>query len=592
MSGEPRKRYSLRGKMIRYNLLITLMALVLCGSVFVISVWMIIKQYINSDINFFLTTTADTMDTRLGYCEDVIYSIRDNQELMDYLERVRKYGSQDFEQNRENIDAAFEKVTGISNQSSLGAGSAPLVEEIYLFDKQGNYVSTSYYAMIYAETEESNRQFEQVYKTTLEDQDKDYGYYKMDEQNDCLAYPVYNDNMEKVGSALFKIREDALQTIMEDTGKYTNSFWSLLDNSGNPIAGENESAFLEHSGEILQIFQAQPYQQQIGNINYRIWRKQLCMDAQIVIGIPENHAMELMYDSIRIYVGIIAVITGLAFVIFVLIIYRMTRPFKEVTDKLQAVQGGDFETKLPDYNSMEFHEISVTFNEMTAYVNHLINQVYEKQISIKDMEMKFLQTQMNPHFMFNVLNTIALQAKMDENEEVYKMIRSFSQLIQAKIYRNKSEKVQIRQELEYVEYYLYLQSYRYGDRLTYEIQIGDEKLLDLFIPKLCMQLIVENAVVHGIEPKMENGHVTVYIYEKEEKVFIDTVDDGVGFDTEGEIVLPMEKTGSDGNHNHVGLNNAHHIIQLMYGEDYGVSIHSRKGVGTTVSICIPLDKKQ
>ena len=203
--------------------------------------------------------------------------------------------------------------------------------------------------------------------------------------------------------------------------------------------------------------------------------------------------------------------------------------------------------------------------------------------------MKFLQTQMNPHFMFNVLNTIALQAQLDGNQEVYRMISSFSQLIQAKIYRDKSEKVKICQELEYVNYYLYLQNYRYGDRLQYEIHIQDKKLTDYYIPKLCIQLIVENAVVHGIEPKIGKGLVRVDIYEDKETLCIDTEDNGVGFEQSGEILLPLEPRTGDKSHNHVGLNNVHHIIRLMYGENYGIRVFSTPGKGSKICIRIPFD---
>ena len=131
------------------------------------------------------------------------------------------------------------------------------------------------------------------------------------------------------------------------------------------------------------------------------------MDLQVFLGIPENHAMMLMYSSVRIYVLLIAVITGCGCLFLLVLIYRLTKPIEEITDKLQAVKEGNFETKLPAYDSREFNEISEVFNEMTAYVNNLIKEVYEKQISIKEMELKFLQTQMNPHFMFNVLNTLS-----------------------------------------------------------------------------------------------------------------------------------------------------------------------------------------
>ena len=170
------------------------------------------------------------------------------------------------------------------------------------------------------------------------------------------------------------------------------------------------------------------------------------------------------------------------------------------------------------------------------------------------------------------------------------MITSFSQLIQAKIYRKDTEKVQIRQELEYVEYYLYLQSYRYGDRLNYNIIVEDEEVLDMFIPKLCLQLIVENAVVHGIEPKLEPGFVEIVMFEKDRSIYIEISDDGVGFDQEGQVSLPINKEVKEKGHNHVGLNNAHHIIQLTYGEKYGIHIFSKKGDGSKVTVHIPFDE--
>lgn len=199
----------------------------------------------------------------------------------------------------------------------------------------------------------------------------------------------------------------------------------------------------------------------------------------------------------------ILVITFAAAVLFVLVVYRLTKPLKDLSGKLEFVREGDFDTKLPAYNTKEFYEIRTTFHEMTEYVSRLINQVYEKQISMKEMEFKFYQTQMNPHFMFNVLNTIALQAKMDQNEEVFQMFNSFSYLIQAKIYREDKEKVKISQELEYVRYYLYLQKNRFGSRLSYDIDMEQDEIGECLILKLCIQLIVENAVVHGLEPEQQ-----------------------------------------------------------------------------------------
>ena len=150
------------------------------------------------------------------------------------------------------------------------------------------------------------------------------------------------------------------------------------------------------------------------------------MNLELYVGIPQNQFFSLLYDSIRVYAVAIALIAAAACIALVFVIYQLTRPITEVTDKLREVKTGKFDTKLPEYDSTEFHEISRVFNEMTSYIDNLIKQVYEKQLSIKDMEMKFLQTQMNPHFMFNVLNTIALQAQLDGNQDIDFILQPFT----------------------------------------------------------------------------------------------------------------------------------------------------------------------
>lgn len=585
-----KRRYSLRNRLIGYNLTLMISVVVLCGLVFIVSVAVILGSYVQSDINFLLTATADSMETGISYCSNVVTKVRKSELLMDYLVELKDETLSGEE--KEELKKEFEKQVSISSQSIPGIGIAPLVEKVYLFDREGHYLNSTYYAMTYAEIEKSNRAFIEIYEKYQagRNDEKDYGYIPLDEQSICLLFPVLDDRMEYVGSILYQIEKSALEYIMLDIVKYDGAFWSLCDKDGNDVYGQNTEIFTEGKEELLKKFGNQPFNVKVTGKSFHFHRRSVGMNLEIFIGIPQNQFFTLIYDSIKVYAVAIALIAAAACITLVFLIYQMTRPITDVTDKLREVKAGKFDTKLPEYGSTEFHEISRVFNEMTAYIDNLIKQVYEKQLSIKDMEMKFLQTQMNPHFMFNVLNTIALQAQLDGNQEVYRMISSFSQLIQAKIYRNKSEKVKICQELEYVNYYLYLQNYRYGDRLQYEINIKDKKLTDYYIPKLCIQLIVENAVVHGIEPKIGKGLVRVDIYEDNEILCIDTEDNGVGFEQSGEIILPLEQETENKSHNHVGLNNVHHIIRLMYGENYGIRVFSTPGKGSKICIRIPFDE--
>ena len=584
-----KRRYSLRSRLIGFNLTLMISALLLCGIIFIVSVMILVGNYVRSDIDFLLTATADSMESGMDYCSEVVTKVRKSEILMDYLVRTDNELLDDKE--KEIRKKEFEKQVSISSQSIPGTGISPLVEKVYLFDNYGNYISTTYYAMTSTEIDISNRAFEEIYEKHLLSnvKEKDYGYYSLDENSICLLFPILDGRMEQVGSILYQMNQSALEYMTTDIMKYEGAFWNLCDENGEDVLGQNTEVFLKEKHTLRETFGKQPYDVKIEGKGYQIHRRNIGMNLELYIGIPQNQFFSLLYDSIKVYAVAIAFIAAAACIALILAIYQMTKPITEVTEKLREVKTGNFDTKLPEYDSAEFYEISGVFNEMTEYIDNLIKQVYEKQISIKDMEMKFLQTQMNPHFMFNVLNTIALQAQLDGNKEVYRMISSFSQLIQAKIYRDKSEKVRIRQELEYVNYYLYLQSYRYGDRLQYKINIQKDELIEYYIPKLCMQLIVENAVVHGIEPKIENGLVTVSIYEENDCICIDTEDDGIGFETEGEILLPLETKGFDKNHNQVGLNNANHIIRLMYGEPYGIRVFSNPGKGSKICIRIPFD---
>lgn len=584
-----KRRYSLRSRLIGFNLTLMISALLLCGIIFIVSVMILVGNYVRSDIDFLLTATADSMESGMDYCSEVVTKVRKSEILMDYLVGTDNELLDDKE--KEIRKKEFEKQVSISSQSIPGTGISPLVEKVYLFDNYGNYISTTYYAMTSTEIDISNRAFEKIYEKHLFSnvKEKDYGYYSLDENSICLLFPILDGRMEQVGSILYQMNQSALEYMTTDIMKYEGAFWNLCDENGEDVLGQNTEVFLKEKHTLRKTFGKQPYDVKIEGKGYQIHRRNIGMKLELYIGIPQNQFFSLLYDSIKVYAVAIAFIAAAACIALILAIYQMTKPITEVTEKLREVKTGNFDTKLPEYDSAEFYEISGVFNEMTEYIDNLIKQVYEKQISIKDMEMKFLQTQMNPHFMFNVLNTIALQAQLDGNKEVYRMISSFSQLIQAKIYRDKSEKVKIRQELEYVNYYLYLQSYRYGDRLQYKINIQKDELIEYYIPKLCMQLIVENAVVHGIEPKIENGLVTVSIYEENDCICIDTEDDGIGFETEGEILLPLETKGFDKNHNQVGLNNANHIIRLMYGETYGIRVFSNPGKGSKICIRIPFD---
>ena len=332
----------------------------------------------------------------------------------------------------------------------------------------------------------------------------------------------------------------------------------------------------------------------LGNTTYLVAHRKIGdTGLNFIAGIPRNQVLAKLSDSMRNYIAITFVIIFVSVFAGVLVSLRFTRFIRDLLSVINKVKVGNYETKMPAYKDRELKLLSNTFNNMTDEIKYLINQVYEKQLLLKETEFKFLQSQMNPHFLFNTLITIGYKARLSKDETIYKMVTSLTELLQAGIYTNSRAKVHIRQELEFIEFYLYLQKMRFEDKLEYIIHVSDESILDLLIPKLSIEPLVENAVVHGLEEKMGKGTVEVNIYRKNESVYIDVTDDGAGFESSNINLddfetVSMRKKG----HNSIGLINTHKRIRLIYGEPYGIQIESRINKGSKVTVHIPADRSE
>ena len=164
------------------------------------------------------------------------------------------------------------------------------------------------------------------------------------------------------------------------------------------------------------------------------------------------------------------------------------------------------------------------------------------------------------------------------------MIYAFSKLIQGKIFRKEEITIPLSEEMELVEFYLFLQSNRFADKISYNITYEDEELKKILIPRLSIEPIVENAVLHGLEPKEDSGTIEVLIRKDGDSLLIEVKDDGVGFNQEESY----NDTVAYKEHTHVGIYNTQKLINNLYGDDFGIDIESKVGVGTSVFIKLPM----
>lgn len=265
----------------------------------------------------------------------------------------------------------------------------------------------------------------------------------------------------------------------------------------------------------------------------------------------------------------------------------LTRFTSDFVCGIRRFAGGDFTVKLPAYQDHDLAEISSTFNQMTEEIDTLIKERYEKQMLIQQMDIAFLQSQMNPHFLFNVLLSISARAKMDNDEPLYEMVQSLTTLIQASQHQKQAVKIPLCQELRYVNAYLNIQRLRFGNRIRFEINVP-EALHTLLIPRLSIQPLVENAVIHGLGPQEEGGFVRVTAAVTGEALDITVEDDGCGFDP----ALPQETPEPGAEHNHIALSNLQKRIELIYGGEYTLRLYTAPGQGCRVTLHLPREEAE
>lgn len=268
---------------------------------------------------------------------------------------------------------------------------------------------------------------------------------------------------------------------------------------------------------------------------------------------------------------------------------KITLPIQKLRDSMARVQEGDFHgADIEVISENEIGSLTKSFNVMTHRIEELMEQnVHEQELKRKS-EMKALQSQINPHFLYNTLDSIIWMAEGKKNEEVVLMTASLARLLRQSI-SNEDEVVSIGNEIEYVRSYLTIQKMRYKDKLEFEINV-DPSIRHVKIVKLVLQPIVENAIYHGLKYKESKGLLTVHGYTEGENAVIQIIDNGVGMDEET-LKHIFERHKVNYHSNGVGVYNVQKRLQLHYGQNYGITYRSEQGVGTTATIVIPKNQE-
>ena len=325
--------------------------------------------------------------------------------------------------------------------------------------------------------------------------------------------------------------------------------------------------------------------------DYQVVCSQKEKNSSIIVKVVPRYSRQMQltdiaYMPITLMIGVLLGLLPLLLIISNIV----TRPLKRVSEAIVKFSTGDFDQRVEVETRDEVGEVAECFNKMVEDIKSLIDENYVITLQEKESELAALQAQINPHFLYNTLDSLYWQATEADNDEIAESILALSQLFRLVLSQGKKE-VTVAQEIELVSRYLQIQKMRFSRRLHYEINVADE-VKSAYIPKLILQPFVENAIVHGFENVSIPCYLTVTGSLDKGKIRFEIKDTGIGM-RQDQIDDIWEEEPTQYARQRIGryaIKNIKERLELRYHGDFELEIQSDVGKGTTVILCIPFEK--
>lgn len=591
-----RKRHSLKKELTVFILMASLVTLLSVAIAVCYVFFSFFFKNTQEDIEYVLNNTTQQYQSHMQFIEDGAIAIRHNS-LLESFFQCDEYDSEEAKKQLVYSMELFAERNRVNQQY-------PFVTSMYLFNNQEQCVKEHYYAITLNSEKE-----EEIYYQNMQQWfklEKNRYACVTDRENLNILFRIYDDNMKEKGIGIAQISCDAIREIFKEVEDYQDYSWIVLSNNDLMLLSGGD----EKQNELMkETSVAWTGNKEIDGIKVIGSADSSGFGTRTVIAVGKSNILAILRPTLFIFLAGLVIVILFTFCVSYGLSYRFSKPVTRMISNIRAFGKQNLDVRMEDSTIQEFHDIGQVFNEMADRIEYLITEVYEKQLLATKSQVKYLQSQLNPHFQFNILAMLSLKAKMSGNEELYESLNAFSKLMQGKIFRDKEIKIKVKEELEIVQFYLFLQKERYQDKLMYEINLSDEQIKENLIPRLLIEPFVENAVSHGLEPQKERGMIKVCLYEesssekssREEKInnteqkkrlHIIVEDNGVGMDYEKLNENYEKETLENGEigHTHTGLKNTQRMLRILYGEDYELDIESKKGKGTKIEIILPSER--
>ncbi|GHO77700.1 hypothetical protein KSD_54710 [Ktedonobacter sp. SOSP1-85] len=407
------------------------------------------------------------------------------------------------------------------------------------------------------------------------------------------------DTFQTVGAIVLNIdTQNAIEQVITDSTNQSDTTFLIYGANSQTIyvtpfkstASNTQPIALTLPHAVQQALRNHVGQLTLDNTDYFLSSNTSSLSGWTVAALVPSSSLTQDIEAIKQTTVLMTCLTILLVVgVTLLVIYRLSQQITQLRSLMGQVEMGNLDVRFHAQGRGELKSLGKSFNHMIARLKQLIQDNYESQLQRKKAELAALHSQINPHFLYNTLGTFHMLAMMEGQERLASMAYHLGQLMRYAL--EPGTLVELQQETEHIEHFLSLIKERYEERLGYTIQIPEE-LQHYKIPRFTLQPLIENAIYHGIDPKIEGGSIEVKGWQEEKRLVLSIRDDGIGMSDE-ELERWQSALKYEANRLarscHIGILNVQGQIQRIFGPEYGLALAVGRGrKGIVMTICLPL----
>ncbi|GIN71395.1 sensor histidine kinase [Bacillus sp. J14TS2] len=404
-----------------------------------------------------------------------------------------------------------------------------------------------------------------------------------------LVKAVKNPETNQVtGVILMDLKLDFIKNVIESIKIGNSGFIFITDKEGEVVYAPVNSIVYRIHPSLLHAENSPPIEKNINDDKYQIIYNTIPDIGWKVVGVFSLNETTKVVTEVQHFTIVIAIITlAIASLVSVFFANMITKPLNKLRTLMGNVEEGRFDVRFNSKYNDEVGQLGNSYNKMVQEIDRLIQLLYVKEKSKREEELKVLQAQIQPHFLYNTLDTIQWMAYEYKAPKIAELVNSLTTLFRIGLNKGK-EFISIREELEHVRSYLTIQMTRYESKLEYDIE-ANEEVKDYQVLKLILQPLVENSIYHGIRNKRGKGKITITVTQQEENLILCVIDTGKGIKEEtvkqlNDSLKKLETTDRKG----YGLHNVNERIKLSYDERYGIEVFSEYEHGTKIQVVLPI----